>query len=87
MNFLVIFDSGHSSPVHAIIGLAALIISIWMHRRMHGATNDIEEFVQNGVETVASVAIPDRALDSKKYRDWFELRNLCSTFEKLESLH
>ena len=54
---------------------------------MHGATNDIEEFVQNGVETVASVAIPDRALDSKKYRDWFELRNLCSTFEKLESLH
>ena len=73
--FTELTEASRGSPtaqVHAIFALCALITCLWNHRRMHGITDDIEELVESGIEVVAAVAMPDRALDSKKYRllDW-----------------
>ena len=61
-----------TSQVHAVFALSALITCLWNHRRMHGAVDDLEEIVESGIETIASVGIPDRTLHGQRYRllDW-----------------
>ena len=64
------------AQVHSVFAFCALITCLWSHRRINGGLEDLDRLVENGIETLAAVAFPDRALDSRKYQllDWSHYR-------------
>ena len=81
--FLELLSASRGSPtsqVHSIFALSGLITALWAHRRIHGISEGIENLAENALETIASIAFPDRSLDQRKFQilDWSHYKGKVS---------
>ena len=61
-----------SSQVHSIFGLSGLILALWMYRRVHDVSEDVQTYLESAIETLAAISMPDRDDAERRYRllDW-----------------
>lgn len=61
-----------SSQVHSIFALSGLILALWMYRRIHDVSEEVQKYLESAIETIAAISMPDRDDVERRYRllDW-----------------